>query len=193
MKKLLISSILGTIALGFTACTTSPKIQYDSVQGYDFSKVKTYAVIDTSKKTNVKVGPGAVQAASEGLKSALESKGLTEGSAADADVLVVMYLQMTEKTDVTDFGYTYGGYRGYGYGYGGAYMGGGVTTTNYNATTLTIDIVDNVEDTLVWRGWASKDIYGDTKGTVTEEDRTRIKGVIANIMANYPPPPTPEK
>lgn len=191
MNRLFLSSLVGAVALAFTACTTPPKIQYDAVQGYDFSQPKTYALIDTKNRTNVQVGPGAVQAAKDALIAALESKGLSEASAGEADLLVAMHLEMTEKVDVSDFGYTYGGYRGYGYGYGGAYMGSTVTTTEYKDTTLAIDVVDNVEDTLVWRGWASKNIYGETKGTLTAEDRAKVKEVITNILANFPPPEAP--
>lgn len=191
MKKLILSSLLGAFAIAFTACTTGPKIQYDSVDNFDFDVPQTYALIDTQGKTNLKVGPGIAQAAEEGLKAALESKGLTEAGPADADLLVASYLQMTDKVNVTDYGYSYGGYRGYGYGYGGAAMGGGVTTTEYTDTTLAIDLVDNVTDSLVWRGWASKDIYSDLKGTTTDADREKIKGVMADILANYPPPPPP--
>lgn len=191
MKKLILSSLLGTFALGFTACTTAPKIQYDAVDSYDFSAPKTYALIETTGKTQIKVGPGVSQAAREGLTAALESKGLTEAGPAEADILVATHLQMTDKVDVNDFGYTYGGYRGYGYGYGGAYMGGGVTTTEYTDTTLAIDLVDNVTDTLIWRGWASKNVYSDMKGTTSDADREKIKQLMADILANYPPPPAP--
>ena len=115
--------------------------------------------------------------------------------AADADLLVLAHLHMTDKVDVTDWGYGYGGYSGYGY-YGGAYggmgMSGGTTTTEYKDTTLAIDIVDNVEDVLVWRGWASKNIYGDTKGSLNEKERENLKATLRNILANFPPPPTPE-
>ena len=71
-------------------------------------------------------------------------------------------------------------------------MGTTTTTTEYKDTTLAIDIVDNVEDTLVWRGWASKNVYGDTKGTFTEKDREGLTTTILSILANFPPPPTPE-
>jgi hypothetical protein len=189
-NKLILSSLLGAIALGFTACTTSPTISYDGVNDYDFAKDKTYAIIKTDKATaNLQIGPGAIQAAQEGLTAALAAKGLTPASPADADILVAMYLKMTDKVDINDFGYGYGGYRGFGYG--GAYMGGGVTATDYTDTSLVIDIVDNVKDTLVWRGWAQKDIYSSTTGTTTDAQRQKIKQTIADILANYPPPPVP--
>jgi hypothetical protein len=188
-KRLLTLTVLGAFMLALSACTTSPKIQYDAVEGYDFSKAMTYAIIDTKGKTQIEVGPGTVQTVYDALHDGLASAGLTEASAADADLLVVAHLQMTSKVDVTDWGYSYGGYRGYGYG--GMGMSGGVTTTNYTDTTLTIDVVDNLEDTLVWRGWASKDIYGDTKGSLTEKQRENLKVTLANIMANFPPPATP--
>ena len=190
-KRLLTLTVLGAFLIGLSACTSSPKIQYDAVEGYDFSKAKTYAIIDTKGKTQIQIGPGTVQAVYQAIQSALESAGLTQADAADADLLVAAHLQMTDKTDVTDWGYGYGGYRGYGY-YGGMGMGGGVTTTNTD-TTLAIDVVDNVEDTLVWRGWASKDLYGDTKKTLDDKGREKLKTTITNIMANFPPPAAEEK
>jgi hypothetical protein len=190
-KRLLTFTVLGAFLLGLTACTTPPKIQYDAVEGYDFANAQTYAIIDTKGNTQIEVGPGTVQAVYQAMQTGLESAGLTEGSAADADLLVLVHLQMTEKMDVTNWGYGYGGYAGYGYYGGGPYGGGGTTTTRYKDTTLAIDIVDNVEDVLVWRGWASKNIYGDTKGPLNDKQRENLKTTITNIMANFPPPPPP--
>ena len=193
-KKLLLSSGLLALAIAFGACATAPKIQFDAVTDYDFARGRTYSLIKTDKGTpNLRIGPGVIQAAREGLTAALQAKGLTEASPADADLLVAMYLEMTDKVDVDDFGYGYGNYRGYGYrgvNRGGAYPGGGVTVTEYTDTVLAIDLIDNATHQLVWRGWASKNIYGDTKGNLTAERRQMIKDVIASVLANYPPPPT---
>lgn len=191
-NRLFTLAVLGAVVLGFAACTTSPKIQYDAVEGYDFDKAQTYAIIDSKGNTQIEIGPGTVQAVYQAMHDSLEATGLTEADAADADLLVLAHLQMTEKMDVTNWGYGYGGYGGYGYYGGGGYGGGGTTTTEYKDTTLAIDIVDNVEDVLVWRGWASKNIYGDTKGSLDEKARENLKTTLTNILANYPPPPTPE-
>jgi len=190
-NRLLTSTLFGAIMFGLSACSSGPKIQYDSVQDYDFSKARTYAVIESRERPQIEIGPGTVEVIANAMKAGLEAAGLTAACAADADLLVVAHLQMTEKTDVTNWGYGYGGYRGYGY-YGGTYMGGGVTTTDYKDTTLAIDVVDNEGGVLVWRGWASKDIYGDTKGALDEKQREKLKAAIAGIMANFPPPLTPE-
>jgi hypothetical protein len=191
-NRLLTFTVFGAVMFGLTACSSGPKIQYDSVQDYDFSKARTYAVIEPKGRPQIEIGPGTVEVVANAMKAGLETAGLTVTSADDADLLVVAHFQMTEKTDVTNWGYGYGGYLGYGY-YGGGYMGGGgVTTTDYKDTTLAIDVVDNVEGVLVWRGWASKDIYGDTKGALDEKQREKLKAAIADIMANFPPPLTPE-
>ena len=118
---------------------------------------------------------------------------MTEAPAAEADLLVLAHLQMTEKMDVNTYAYGYGGYRGYGYYGGGCGAGTAATTTRYKDTTLAIDVVDNVEDVLVWRGWASKNVYGDTKGTFAEKQRENFRTVILNILANFPPPPAGEE
>jgi hypothetical protein len=194
-NRLFTLAVLGAVMLGISACSTSPKIQYDAVEGYDFNKAQTYAIIDSKGKTQIEIGPGTVQAVYQAMHDSLEAVGLTEASAADADLLVLAHLQMTAKMDVNTYGYGYGGYGGYGY-YGGGYGGmGGTTTTvtEYKDTTLAIDIVDNVEDVLVWRGWASKNVYGDTKGSLDEKQRENLKITLANILANFPPPPSGEE
>jgi len=191
-NRTLTLSILGAVTLALSACEIAPKIQYDSVQDFDFSKARTYAIIDTKGKTNIDIGPGVTETAYEAVVEGLQGAGLTEASPADADLLVVAHLQMTPKMDVNTYGYGYGGYHGYGHYGSAAYMGSTTTTTHYKDTTLAIDVVDNVGDVLVWRGWASKNVYGDTKGTFTEKQRAALKTVILNIMANFPPPLTPE-
>jgi hypothetical protein len=186
-------SLLGVFTLALAACSTPPKIQYDSVQGYDFSKARTYAIIDTKGKTSIDIGPGVAQVGYDAIDEGFQGLGLTEAPAAEADLLVLAHLEVTDKMDINTYGYGYGGYRGYGY-YGGGYgVGTTTTTTRYKDTTLAIDVVDNAEDVLVWRGWASKNIYGDTKGTFTQKQRENFKTVILNILANFPPPSAGEE
>lgn len=180
-SRLLTCMVVFALMLGLSACSTSPKIQYDAVMGYDFSKAQTYAISDSKGSAQVEVGPGSIQAVHQAMRAGLEAAGLKEAPAEDADLLVVAHLQMTDKTEIND------PLRGYGGLYGFA-PGGDVTTTEYKDTTLSIDVVDNVKDTLVWRGWASKDIHGDTKGALDEKGRESLETTITSIMANFPPP-----
>jgi hypothetical protein len=194
--RLLLSSAL-LLALGFiSGCESGPEIKYEADRTIDVTAYKTYALIPWSKTGGVQgqeVAPGAslkfAPIVTSSIKNALTSKGYSEAAVPQqADFAVNVRATMVPKTDVTDWGMGYGGYGRYGGYWGGAGYGGyNVTVDQYNEGVLRIEIFDIKKKDLVWVGWAKDQLYKEPTGE-------HLPGVIAQIMANFPPPPpAPEK
>lgn len=76
----------------------------------------------------------------------------------------------------------------WGYGYGGqADYGGWVPTVNYRQGRLLIDIYDAQTQALVWRGWADTEVGG------YEDAMTRLRDIVDEVLAPFPPPPPEPK
>jgi len=108
----------------------------------------------------------------------MQKKGLTEAEFAVADLIIYAHAGTTEKMNVTDYGYGYGGWWGpYPYGRD-------IDVSYYTQASLIIDFVDNSKKELVWRGIGSAALQD--RGT-PEERQQFIDEAVAKILSQYPP------
>lgn len=118
----------------------------------DFSKFKTYAWIESKHP-----GKGLWnQRIIDGVDTKLAKAGLKKVDAsAKPDLEVVYNAGVKEHTVVEDYDYTYRPY-GWYYGYRPWYGPRPITTQTYQEkeATLTVDLVDNSDKEMVWRGVA---------------------------------------
>lgn len=163
-------AVLGTVLGG-------AKSDWD--RDVDFSGYRTYSWIeDKSAPDGAKAGLNATgndladRRLVDAIDAELAAKGLVlkEG---EADLRVAFHLSVNRQTRVTS--------TGYGYGYRGAAWNNNVSTYSYREGTLVIDMYDDTNDHLVWRGSLTKAL-GNPKNP--EE---RIQKVVGKILAKYPP------
>jgi hypothetical protein len=180
MKKLL----LVIFAAALTACS-SLKVSYDFDGQADFSKYKTYAFTEESKKLPVE------QLNRERILRAIETelaaKGFTK-SDDNPDAWIDLHVKAEEKMEATAT--TSGAGIGYGGGYYGRYgYGGGFATTHidynkYVEGTLFVDFVDRASQKIVWQGRATKTIDQDASAEKREQN---INYAVKQIFTKYPP------
>jgi Domain of unknown function (DUF4136) len=184
---------LAVLAL-FTGCESKPEIKYEADRSIDVSGYKTYVLVPFSKTTGI-AGEGANPGSSlkyaapitASVKGALAAKGYSETTDKnEADFAVNVRATVVPKTDITDWGYSYGAYPGWGYGggYWGGSMGYNTTVDQYNQGVLRIEIYDAKKKSLAWVGWATHRL--DEAPT-----DAGINTVVGQILANFPPPPPP--
>jgi hypothetical protein len=175
MKKSIVYMSLAFL-LTMTACSHTD-VRFDYERGVDFSKFKTFDFIPVPEA--LVENPLVIKRIGNAIIKEMEAKGLTHD--AKADLLIAIHTGVEDKIDVASYGYAYAPYYRYGYwgrGYGGA------TVSRYEEGTLVIDLVDNAEDELVWRGEASKALpYNPTP----EQIDKIIDEVVSKTLANYPP------
>ncbi len=133
--------ILIAIILFLSACSTlQTQVDYD--EGYDFNKIKTFAVVHKVKEGESTL---VVDRVTKAIEETLKQKGLHEVTPSDADVVMLFHLHVKNKTQIyTD--YQLVGYRRYG---------GMVIATprsyNYDEGKLIIDAYDPHINKTVYR------------------------------------------
>jgi hypothetical protein len=171
-------------------CGSGIELNSDFDQQLDFTQFKTFQWVPSKAADGS--GQGAQQMSGlieERIKNAvidqLTQKGM-QSVTSDPDVYVVYHAGTQDKVDVTDYGYSYGGYGRYGGVYGGPYGagGGGISTYNYTEGTLIIDIFDASNKQLAWRG-SGTDVIADNPSP--EQLTENINKAVAAIMSQYPP------
>jgi hypothetical protein len=119
------------------------------------------------------------------INSQMAAKGFVRSTDSASAYFAVRYyvaLQRTTELVTTTTGVGWGGGWGYGWGWGG--WGGGVSTTTPVTSTdggVVIDVLQNSDGKLVWRGQVSGQV-GD-KAPSTE----RVNQVVAEVMSTFKP------
>jgi len=187
MNRILLLAALSAITM--TACTPQLKVTTDYDRKADFSKYKTFSlyVPEEKNETISQLNRSRIESA---VKAEMVKKGLQEAN-TDPDVLVnVVTVIKNEKQVMANTNYYgYGGYyRPYGWGGG---MGSGYTTYNvadYKDGSLIIEVIDADTKSLVWEGIGNQEI-----DKPMENPDQQIQGIVAKILAGFPPGKTATK
>lgn len=184
MKKHLLLVAGLSAGLVLAACATAPKFNSEFKQGADFTKYKTYTVVPLPQSVEG-MDPGAgIRLSSSALasaKAAMGGKGYTEAAdAKQADVALIIKGRSVPKTDVTDWGFSYGVGWG-GYPYSAAYYGSNVSVDQYDEGTLIVEAYDVKTKEMVWVGWVTGRVQEKTEGQAE-----RVASAVTQVLASYP-------
>jgi len=163
------------ISLFFIACSTL-EVHYDYDENYQFSTVKTFSIVH-----NVKEGENTLlnDRITDALKNVLLSKGYTQVSRDNADLIFVYHYGAKDKVDIqTD--YQMVGIRRRGFG--GTMI---ATTTAYEYTegTIIIDALDTKTNKIVWRSVGTLEV--EEKKT-PQERKEYVQKIISEVMKDFP-------
>lgn len=176
MKKTVYAMGLGVL-LVFWGCSAT-SVRFDYERGIDFSKFNTFDFYKVP--TDVTADRLVLKRIDDAIVREMQAKGLTQTS-DNPDLLIAVHTQTKDKINVSSWGYSYADY--YYFGYWG--MGPSQTTvTQYEEGSLIIDLVDNADDELIWRGVATRALPSNP--TVDTIDKI-IDEVVTKTLANYPP------
>lgn len=172
-------AFIGVVILGLLSGCSSLQVSTDYSAAVDFSQIKTYQYHDsgqTAERKNQLVHDRIVAA----LHREAQASGLEEVESG-ADVLLGYYVGVDEQLvlNTTHMGY------GWGPRWGTMGMGSSMTTAStHTQGTLVIDMWDDDEDQLVWRG-----IVTDTVRANPDKNAERVNRGIATAFADFPPAP----
>lgn len=156
------------------ALAFAQKVSYDYDKSANFSGYKTFALKEGTKVGDPLVDDRLVAA----IESQLAAKGLAKND-TNPDVTVVYHTTFKEQQDIS--AWNTGG--PYGWRWGG--MGTtDVRVDQITIGTLVIDVADNANRALVWRGMGTKQV--DPQASADKRDRN-IKEAVQKILKNYPP------
>jgi len=171
-------SLLVTTLL-FVGCSTiDVSVDYDD--SFNFKNAKTFAVVKNNEMAdNTLLNDRIISA----IKNDLKLKNYQESAVESADLIVVFYTKVKEKSQVSTSFSGGLGYRGYGRGYG---YGGGMTTTHqydYEEGTLVIDVLNPKTKKIVWRAIGVKELSHKEN---PQERTEAVNAAVKKIMEKFP-------
>lgn len=180
MKKLLKFIPILVFALVLTSCS-SVRVATDYDREANFDQYKTFAffkpgidkaeISDLDKRRILRA-----------IETELLAKGYTKSE--DPDMLVSMFTKSTQRVDVYNNawgwgGWGWGGYGGWGWGPG---WGGNQVSTSTEGM-LYIDIIDNAKKELIWQGSGTGYLVTNN----IEKKEARIKEFVQKTLMQFPP------
>jgi hypothetical protein len=178
-------SVIAPLVILLSACAASVNVEYD--QSYDFSKIKTFTILDhpTKKSGNPQIDNELIaRRIVAAIKKNLIAKGYSQSSDnpdIKVDYLVTQRTSVSSRQSSVTFGLGGYGYRG---GLGMAYSVPMGDVQTYEEGVLTINIVDARKNTLMWTGSSSR-ILGENETPETIDQG--INEIVSDILAKFPP------
>lgn len=191
-----------------SACSSNVKMNTDYNENTDFTAYQTYRWYSPEGDEKAKENHAENDILDARIRSNVDNQLAKKGMELKPDGKVDFYVNYSvtavDEVNVEKYN-TYSGYSrnyrwyggGYGYGYRGGYHRGGVTMTmtgipeqvteidEYKKGTLLIDIIEPVEDTLVWRGAANGRL--PEKKVSAEKRDAAVQEIVGGLMSNFPP------
>ena len=174
-------SLLMTTLL-FVGCSTL-EVSVDYDDSYDFKSAKTFAIVKNSEMPEDTLTNDRIINA---IKNDLELKKYNQVAVEKADLIVVFYLKIKDKSQVSSSFSGGLGYRGYGrgYGYGGGMMAS-THTYEYEEGTLIVDALNTKTKKIVWRAIGVKELNNlETPAQRTEAVNKAVKKIMEKFPTN---------
>lgn len=161
---------LAAIALATLPACSGLATSFDYDTAYDFSRLHTYAWIE--KQDN--------SIATKRVREAVDAEMRERGFALASDrpgFHVAAHVSTKDRLQVVDWGYTY---------HPGSYWYGGrdIDVYQYEEGSLILDVIDPGQNSLVWRGTASKAV--DRSWTPEERD-VEVREAVRELLLHFPP------
>jgi len=176
-----------------SGCASTFKASFDHDPANDFSGYKTFSWLPSPMKISESVGavnPMLEPRVTASVEEALAAKGYTYIIDPEAaDFALSFTVGSRDQIKVDSYPSMSAGYHGMGYpagwGWGGAYYGGGTQTSvrQYTKGMLAIDVFDVKQRRPVWHGVATKNISDSDR----ENMRETVNAAVAAIIAGFPP------
>jgi len=179
----MMSCMKTVVLLCFVLCAVACAqvlVTHDYDKDVDYFAYKTYGW--HSVERSLEMNDLVVNRVQDAVNRELQLRGFTLVQ-EQPDLFIAIHIVTRQKLSITDWGYATGSHwhRGYGYGYSG-----GLSSRTYEEGTLMIDLVDRVENRMVWRGTAT-DIVDPA---MSPEERTQeINKAVFLILQKFPPAP----
>jgi hypothetical protein len=170
------------LLIGFNvSCSSTYDVKHDYDKQVDFSNLKTFDWMQVPKQAGIDTL--TLQRLKNAVNADLNAKGFMMTS-DNPDFLIAEHIGKRDQVQVSDWGYGYGGHRGYRGGYWGP---SGASTYKYEEGSLILDFVDPKTKDLMWRGSAKAEVQNiDTP----EKSEQLINAAVNDILKNFPPSPS---
>ena len=177
------SIVFGCLAFFLSlSCEASP-VGFDYNRETDFTGLQTYAwqskmleIFAGKVRANIRQ-PININRIKIAIESELSKKGMQKVKRNDADIHIAFHAQLEEKVNLVDWGYGASYENAY---HGHVYYDNTLDVDHFTEGTLFIDIIEPINNELVWRGWINRRVPLKVKEKL-------IKKVVSQILNKYPP------
>jgi len=184
MKKFGLLAI-AVLLLGVSGAVAQD-VRYNYAQDVNFSKFKTYKWV--SIKNSEQVDSLTAKQLTDAIDAELSKKGLTKTESDSADLYLGYQTAISTEKELNALNTGWG----YGPGWYGGWYGApiGMTSTTVSTSTiytgqLDLDMYDQANKQLVWRGIVSKTLDPKAK---PDKRQKNIEKSIGKLLKDYPPP-----
>jgi len=170
--------------MALVGCGSSISVTSDYDPSMNFSGLKTYQWVKLQGTGDaLEKAPLLMKRAMIAVDKGLATKGYAKADSVNPDFYVAVHAGVKDKINVTNYGYSYGGWYGRG-GYGA--MGGNIDVNYYKEGTIFIDVIQKKAEgfELMWRG-AGTGVVDPPKDPV--DAQTKADGVAMRILEQFPP------
>lgn len=177
------------LALFFVGCSNKPYVVTDYDTGYDFSALRTFAVVKTRQDSteNILISPFTFSHIHNLLEQEFSQQYQQITGDGAPDFLVHYHIVIEEKLDPGSYDRLYGyGFYGRGYRYHPSPLFYGTTggPRIYNQGSLIIDLIDAKTKKPIWRGVSEKRLRS---GLTPAQQREILTNAVREILAAFPP------
>jgi len=163
---------------------SSMSVTSDYDPSANFSVLKTYQWVKMQGTGDaLEKAPLLMKRVMIAVDKALVAKGYSKVEGESSDFYVAVHAGVKDKVNVTNYGYSYGGWYGRG-AYGG--MGGNIDVNYYTEGTVFVDIIQKKADAfdLMWRG-AGTGVVDPPKDPA--EAQAKADAGAMKILDQFPP------
>ncbi len=168
-------------------CASRVNVDYD--KSINFTELRSYRGLAKSDKSTTDTrlnSPLIDKRITMALKERLAAKGFSEGEGqGDFSVAYQINLKHEITSDNSGVSMMFGTGIGRRSGFGLGYSVPAMAVESEERCMLTIDIINSVTGDLIWRGISTRRM---TEGVSTAEADAFFKGMVAEILARFPPP-----
>lgn len=177
MSTILRAGILALGALILVGCATAPPVALDYDPQADFSRLRTYYLLDPL--ATGPVSPLEIKRTRQAADEMLRMRFQPAASAESADFLVRVQLVSAEKVAVYDDSLAlYGGYRYWGFGWRAP-----LRVRTYRQDTLVMDILSPDNSPL----WHARTPSAAARQADPAQSQQRLREEIALMLNRFPP------
>lgn len=174
MRRLAVIGLSALAIAPILACSTMT-VRADHDSQHDFSSYESFAIFERQGKEQrqPQMSPIVDRRIGAAMAAELEAKGFESTSPRDADFLVTFYTAVRRRVVIHHSGWY--GWRRWGW------HGGTRWVDSYPEGSLVIDIVDQRDRQLVWRG------VGEGAFTKSNPSDEKVAKRVAKILSSFPP------
>ena len=184
-KSKLFEYVLFLLLTCMLAACSGVKVSQDYVQGYNFTRLKTFA---WKPNDNNEYGLRDNALVDKRIRTAIENQltarsyVLTSSGVPDFYVSYKVTVEQKLSNSGVSSGVTLG--RSSAGGFGGVSLSTGSRVSSYDQGTLLIDFTEPLEDQLIWRGVSTQAIDDHLD---PEESTVIINETVAKMLDQFPP------